>query len=47
MVVRECDCHSAYKRESVKTINIDYCGVYYECAFCQKRGFTKIVSRWA
>ena len=45
--VRECKCHSYYKRGCVKTINIDYCGIYYECTFCHKRGFTKIVPRWA
>ena len=46
MVVRECKCHSAYKRESIRTIDIDYCGVYYECTNCQKSGYTRVVSRW-
>ena len=46
MVVRECNCHDSSKRHSIKTIDIDYCGIYYECTFCHKRGFTKIVPRW-
>ena len=46
MVVRECKCYDSAKRHTIKTIDIDYCGIYYECTFCRKRGFTKIVPRW-
>ena len=47
MVGRECKCHDSFKRESIRTIDIDYCGVWYECTNCHKRGWVYITSRWS
>jgi len=47
MVVRECKCFKSSKRYTIKTIDIDHMGVYYNCTHCQKRGFVEIHPRWS